>query len=520
MSTYRTTPVQTTRMPGGIPFIIGNELAERFSFYGMNAILTIFLSQHLLNAQGELDPMNDEQAKSVFHLFKFAAYFTPLLGAIIADVFLGKYRTIVTLSLLYVVGHGSLAMMDLAPKFDMHMAPFLYAGLFLIALGAGAIKPCVSAHVGDQFGSQNKHLIPKIFAWFYFSINVGAATSTILTPILLDQVGPWLAFGVPGVLMAIATLVFWLGRHRFVHVQPAGVKQWVDETFSPDGRRALLNLAPVFLIFIPMFWALFDQTSSAWVLQAITMDRNVLGVQILPSQIQAANPLLILILIPVFAYAIYPAVSKVFPLTPLRKIAIGLFGAAAAFAISAWIEQRIAATAAEAATVLWAALDQTGPITLQGLREALVLADKADLPDQTIMQALDGLPHIGWQILAYIVITAAEVMVSITSLEFAYTQAPKKMKSFLMGVYFLGVSLGNLFVSGVNVVIQNEDGTSKLDGASYYWFFTIAMVITAVIFVVYSQFYKGRTYIQGEDDRADLVTETAGVDPNDLHRSS
>lgn len=498
MTTYRTVPDRTSRMPGGIPYIIGNELAERFSFYGMNAILTIFLAEYLMNGQGELDPMSDEESKSVFHLFKFAAYFTPILGAMIADIFLGKYKTIVTLSLLYCVGHGFLAMMDIAPHFDTHMAWFMYPGLLLIAMGAGAIKPCVSAHVGDQFGTDNKHLVPKIFAWFYFSINIGAATSTILTPIFLDVVGPWLAFGVPGVLMAIATLVFWLGRHKFVHVPAAGWRRFREETFSPEGKRAMINLAPIFLIFIPMFWALFDQTSSAWVLQAISMDRNMFGHELLPSQIQAANPILILILIPVFAYGVYPAISKVFPLTPLRKISIGLFVAAGAFAISAWIESQIAESAGVAAANLWQALGTTGPNTVEGLRQAIAAARQADLSSATLLQALDGMPHIGWQILAYVAITAAEVMVSITSLEFAYTQAPRKMKSFIMGVYFLGVSLGNLFVSGVNVFIQNEDGTTKLDGAAYYWFFTGMMVATALIFVVYSQFYKGQTYIQGE----------------------
>lgn len=515
MSNYRTVPVQTTKMPGGIPFIIGNEAAERFSYYGMNAILTIFLAQHMLDAQGVADPMTDDESKSVFHLFKFAAYFTPIIGAVIADVFLGKYRTIVTLSLLYCVGHASLAMMDLAPAMNVHMLWFLWPGLLCIAMGAGAIKPCVSAHVGDQFGSKNKHLVTKIFAWFYFSINVGAATSTILTPIFLDQVGPWLAFGVPGILMAIATLVFWLGRNRFVHVPAAGWTRFKEETFSPDGRRAILNLVPIFLIFVPMFWALFDQTASAWVLQAISMDRGVAGFQILPSQIQAANPLLILILIPVFSYGIYPAINKVFPLTPLRKISIGLFVTAAAFGISAWIETQIQEKCGASATNLWQALGTTGPTDPKGLRDAIVAADDAGLSDATVLAAMKGMPHISWQILAYIVITAAEVMVSITTLEFAYTQAPKRMKSFIMGIYFLGVSLGNLFVSGVNVFIQNDDGSSKLEGASYYWFFTIAMLVVACAFVVYSRFYKGRTYIQGEepiDENVISEAEASGPD--------
>jgi POT family proton-dependent oligopeptide transporter len=307
--------------------------------------------------------------------------------------------------------------------------------------------------------------------------------------------------------------VFWLGRHKFVHVPPAGWNKFKTETFSLDGRRALLNLAPIFLIFVPMFWALFDQTGSAWVLQADKMNRTVMGITILPSQIQAANPILILILIPMFSYVIYPWLNKFFKVTALRKISIGLFITVAAFAISSWIEGRVVESAPAAAEALWTALGTTGAFDSNGLEQALSQAAAVDLDKTVITNCLSGMPGIVWQIIAYIVITIAEVMVSITTLEFAYTQAPKKMKSFIMGVYFLGISLGNLFTAAVNKIIQNEDGTSKLDGADYYWFFTALMAVTAVAFVFYAMRYKGRTYIQGEKPDGDVESESeaAGV---------
>jgi POT family proton-dependent oligopeptide transporter len=468
MPEYRSTPVQTTALPRGIPFILGNELAERFSFYGMKGILTVYMTRYLLDASGQPDYMSDEDGKAVYHLFTAAAYFFPILGSLLADIVLGKYRTIMVLSFGYCIGHACIAAGDLDPTRAL-LSPrmWLFLGMIFIAVGAGGIKPCVSANVGDQFGRANQHLLSKTFSWFYFCINAGAAASTLLTPVLLARVGPWAAFGLPGVLMAIATLIFWLGRWRFVHVPPSGLRRFTQETLGRDGLRAVLNLSPIFLIFIPMFWALFDQTGSAWVLQAERMDRKFLGVEWLESQIQAANPILILTLIPIFAYVVYPAVSKVFPLTPLRKISLGLFLTVLAFSVSSWIQVRIDAGAT---------------------------------------------PSIGWQLLAYVVITAAEVMVSITSLEFAYTQAPKAMKSFIMGIYFLGVSLGNIFTSGVNVFIQNEDGSLKLEGAEYYWFFTGAMAATAVAFVFFAMAYKGRTYIQGEAEsfEAEALAEQPG----------
>ena len=411
MAQFLTMPDQSrTSMPGGVPYIVGNEAAERFSFYGMKAILVVFMTQYLMSAAGEAAFLNEAEAREAMSWFVASAYFFPVIGAIIADAILGKYLVIMILSWVYVLGHACLAMMDLpAPMLEATLEPegWLMAGLFLIAVGSGGIKPCVSAHVGDQFGRGNKHLLSTVFGWFYFSINFGSFLSTLLTPWLLQWYGPGWAFGVPGVLMFLATIVFWMGRHKFVHVQPRGF-DFVRQALTGEGLGVIAKLIPVYL-FIAVFWSLYDQTGSAWVLQAGKMDRTFLGVDWLESQIQAINPLLILAFIPIFTYLLYPAISKVFPLTPIRKISIGLFVTAGAFAISGTIESMID----------------------QGLT-----------------------PNIAWQLLAYVVITAAEVMVSITGLEFSYTQAPPQMKSFVMSLFLLTVSLGNVFTATVNRFIQ------------------------------------------------------------------
>jgi len=409
MTTYRTAPLATHHLPPGIPFIIGNEGAERFSYYGMRAILVVFMTQALMSTDGAPDMMTEDEAKGWFHLFVSAVYFTPLIGALISDGLLGKYRTIIVLSVIYCLGHFALAL--------DHTRLGLAMGLSLIAIGSGGIKPCVSAHVGDQFGATNQYLLSRIFGWFYFSINTGAFASMLATPWLLKQYGPSIAFAVPGILMLAATLVFWSGRHRFVHIPPAGMG-FVREALSGAGLKVLARLCSIY-VFVAVFWALFDQTGSSWVLQAEHMDRHIFGIEVLPSQIQAANPLLVMLLIPVFSYAVYPAIHRIFPLNELRKISIGMFVTVVAFAISTWIQMRIDA---------------------------------------------GFMPHIGWQLLAYVVLTCAEIMVSITCLEFSYTQAPKTMKSFVMAFFMLSISAGNLFTSGVNFFIQNPDGSSKLAG--------------------------------------------------------
>lgn len=440
---YLTAPISSNKTPAGIPYILANEAAERFSFYGTRCILVFFMTHLLLNAEGQLAPMTDEQSKTWFHLFVSAVYFTPLLGALISDVWLGKYRTILYFSILYCFGFFAL-MID-------QTRLGLGAGLILIAVGSGVIKPCVSANVGDQFGKTNKHLMAKIYNWFYFSINLGAFVSNLLCPILLDKYGPRLAFGVPFIFMVLATFVFWVGRKKFVHIPRAGVG-FVRECFSGEGIKAIGRLCIIY-VFVAPFWAVFDQMDSAWVLQVEKMNRLWLGHEWLPSQVVALNPLFILILIPVFSYVVYPVINRIFPLTALRKIGLGLFVAATPFTVSALIENKITA---------------------------------------------GGAPSIGWMVLGYILITSAEIMVSITCLEFSYTQAPKKMKSFIMAIFLLSISLGNAFTAVVNVVIENEDGTRKLAGSSYFWFFTIVMLVTAVIFIFIAARYKEKSYIQDE----------------------
>ena len=475
---YRTQPTATTGMPPGIPYIVGNEAAERFSFYGMKTILVVFMTKYLLSASGEPDFMTETESREWMHLFVASAYFFPIIGGIVADAFLGKYLTILLLSLVYCAGHLCLAFMDMPePFFAASLAPrgWLLAGLALIAIGSGGIKPCVSAHVGDQFGRSNRHLLERVFGWFYFSINFGSFFSTLLTPWLLEHYGAGWAFGVPGILMAVATLVFWLGRHRFVHVPPRGAAYFA-ETFGAEGLAAIARLVPLYLL-VAVFWSLYDQTGGAWVQQAVQMDRRFLGVDWLESQIQAINPLLVLIFIPLFATVIYPAAGRVVTLTPLRKILAGFLLTTAAFVITAWAQQRIDAEAARVAA-----------------------AGAGAVPHW---------PSVAWQLLAYVVITAAEVLVSITCLEFSYTQAPPQMKSLVMSLYLLSVSLGNLFTAGVNMATRDEAGHSTLAGASYYWFFVGCMAVATALLVPVVWLYRPREYLQPEADGGE-PTDTRG----------
>ncbi len=237
-------------MPPGVAYIVGNEGAERFSFYGMKAILKIYLIAlfvRFVDQAGVSEAaMSDARARSteIVHLFVAGVYAFPLFGAIIADRLLGKYRTIFWVSLIYCAGHAVLAVagrMGALGEFEAAEAS-MFLGLGSIAVASGGIKPCVSANVGDQFTSANAHLVPKVYQVFYFMINYGSFFSTLLTPLLLRYCGAEVAFGVPGVLMAVATFIFWLGRHKFVRVPP-----------SPGGRLGFFDALVTTLLFTPLF---------------------------------------------------------------------------------------------------------------------------------------------------------------------------------------------------------------------------------------------------------------------------
>jgi proton-dependent oligopeptide transporter, POT family len=199
---------------------------------------------------------------------------------------------------------------------------------------------------------------------------------------------------------------------------------------------------------------MWDQSSGGeWTLQAAHLDLNLFGWRILPAQVQIINPILILIFVPLFNYWIYPAIDRVFVLTPLRKVGIGLFVTAASFVPIWLIELQLA----------------------QGQK-----------------------PSVWWQTPAYVLLTAGEILISITGLEFSYTQAPRKLKSAVMALFLLSVSLGNFFTATVHdaLIPTLKQFGVKLDGPNFYLLFICLMIPAALLFGLVARTYRGRTYLQ------------------------
>ena len=502
----QTASTAAPKMPPQIPYIIGNEGCERFSFYGMRNILTVFLMTSLLMAIPE--DLRKAEAKEVFHTFVIGVYFFPLLGGWIADRFFGKYNTIFWLSLLYCCGHACLAI------FEKNITGF-YTGLFLISLGSGGIKPLVSSFVGDQFDSSNRSLAQKVYDAFYWIINFGSFFASLLMPIFLKTFGASVAFGIPGVLMAIATLIFWSGRKKYVHTPPVAhdphsflklvisalktggpglvvaliglagavgsfllMKQigfvasfclalvllmgfggagaalqlgQASKTHPPEaieGVRAVLRLLVLFALVTP-FWSLFDQKASTWILQADQMTKPE---WFQSSMMQALNPALVMILIPFNNLVLYPLLERM----GLRITALRRMGAGIALSGVAWI--------VVGGLQLW--LDDGHTVSIV------------------------------WQILPYAILTLGEVLVSATGLEFAYSQAPLPMKGVITSFWNLSVTIGNLWVLLANSSVKSEGVTGyiKSTGTSVtafqMFFFAGFALLAALLFALYARGYR------------------------------
>ncbi|KAF7215797.1 solute carrier family 15 member 1 [Nothobranchius furzeri] len=370
--------------PLSIFFIVVNEFCERFSYYGMRAVLVLYFKYFLR--------WDDDLATSIYHTFVALCYLTPILGAIVADSWLGKFKTIIYLSIVYAIGQVAMAVSaihditdtdrDGTPNNMTFHVVLSMVGLFLIALGTGGIKPCVAAFGGDQFGDHQERQRRTFFSVFYLCINGGSLLSTIITPILRAQnCGIYskqkcysLAFGVPAALMVVALVVFIVGSGMYYKAKPEGNimgdvckcigfaisnrykhrskqypsrEHWMDWAEDKYDKLLIAQIKMVLKVLflyipLPMFWTLFDQKGSRWTLQATTMDGNFGAIVIQPDQMQTVNPILILTLVPIMDSVIYPLIKKCgLNFTPLKRMTVGMFLAALAFVCAAVVQIEI-----------------------------------------------------------------------------------------------------------------------------------------------------------------------------------
>ena len=461
--------------------ILITETAERIAYFGFRAVLVLYFTHGLQFAEST--------AVSLCAATVALSYFSPLVGAMLADSRWGRYQTIWRFGCLYALGlilltwaaygvpnyqEGNVERQESSDNQTMQRA-LTFISLFFVCMGTGGIKPCVSAFGADQVatrenaaakesakdsqetsqdneGSSNlvekrrQERIREFFNSFYFAINVGALGAFALIPLVRANFGFGASFLIPTISMILALIIFRVHKREYKHQTRDESHHSLTEVFlvsfsilldlaldtrigrSISTRRIFrhhrvpgvdddndsdtaadpsstpvyqdasqaLHLLPL-MGFFPIFWMLYDQQGSVWTLQASRM--NLHGFE--PEQLQILNPLEIMIFIPLFDMKIYPWMdNRGLDVTPMRRMEYGMFLAGLSFAISALLEQRI---------------QDQDPMTVS----------------------------VAWQVPQITVLTIAEILLNVTGLEFAYSQAPTNMQAFILSLYLFMTAIGN-----------------------------------------------------------------------------
>ena len=538
-------------MPPQIPFIIGNEGCERFSFYGMRNILQTFLPASLLLLH--VPPgAREGAAKEIFHMFVMGVYFFPLLGGYLADRFFGKFNTIFWFSLIYSVGQFCLAL------FPDNRAGF-FTGLFLIALGAGGIKPLVASFVGDQFDERNKHLAKVVFDAFYWIINFGSFFASLLIPVFLDSLGPRVAFGIPGILMLVATIVLVSAKRMYVMVPPQPpnphsftnvVKTALtarddrgrlgDGTYIAIGGLVLaaasfgllayesFNFVKVLCLALVVVLA-FGGIGTAMNLDRAKgkhSDETVAGVR-------AVLSILIVFALVTPFHSLFDQKATEWVTQgkgmaiPVWEVSLGPLGI--------W-ETNFKPTQMQSFNplfvmilipfnnlVLYPFLRRRGyePTPLRRMTWGIAFAGIAWIGAGSLQVVLEGGDQLSimWQLLPYVLLTFGEVLVSATGLEFAYSQAPPSMKGVIMSFWNLTTTIGQLWVLLVDAGIRTDRVTHTIEGAGIsptvfrMFFFAAFAFAAAIAFKLYVRRYKLQDHYRTRDAKVsrDAVADEAAA---------
>ncbi|KAH7489520.1 putative peptide transporter ptr2 [Fusarium oxysporum f. sp. matthiolae] len=470
LDTLRRVPNKILMKLFSIAFI---ELCERFSYYGCTVVFTNFIQQKLPEGSTTgADPeqpgalgMGQRASTGITTFNQFWQYFMPLLGAYIADQYWGRYKTISWALGIDIIGHIILIMSAIPPVIGNQGGALgaMIIAIIVIGFGTGGFKPNVNPLIVEQLGEQYMHVktlksgervivdpavtIERVYLWFYFCINVGALVGQVTMVFAEKEIGFWLSYTLPTFMLCLCPLVMWLNRHKYERRPPGGsvlgqaLKTWFlaqkgcwsinpvatwknlhkddfwekvkPSNFSHETRPKWMtfddawvdelsrgfNACAVFCWY-PIFWLCYNQINNNLISQAAVMQRHGVPNDILSN----LNPFALLIFIPLNDFFIYPALRKAgFRFTPIKKITAGFFTGAAA--------------------MIWAAVVQH---YIYQKSECGKYASGEDCAAVEI--------NVWAQTGSYVLIALSEVFASITSLEYAFSKAPKNMRSMVQAV--------------------------------------------------------------------------------------
>jgi POT family proton-dependent oligopeptide transporter len=412
--------------PKGLYFLSMIEMWERFSYYGMRALLTLYMVKFLL--------FSTEKAGYIYGLYTGLVYATPLVGGYIADRYLGTKKCIMIGAIIMALGHFLMAVSAL---------PFFYTALGLLIIGNGFFKPNISTTVGRLY-EENDHRRDSGFTIFYMGINLGALLSPLICGTLGEKIGFHYGFGVAGVGMVIGLLIYLWGQKKYLgHIGLEPIHCQKQNKCDPDkvnldiplSKEDKHKIAAIFILmfFTIFFWASFEQAGSSLTLFADQSTNRIIPFfnwEFPVSYFQSVNPLLIIILAPLFSSLwINLAKTNKDPSTPV-KFTLGL------------------------------ALISIG---------FFVMAFAASLSD------LIGKVGFVWLICVYFFHTLGELCLSPVGLSVVTKLSPAKFASLLMGVWFLSSFFAN-YLSGIFA--------GSYDSMNHTNFFLIPAIVTGCSAIV------------------------------------
>ena len=506
--------------PPGFWFFFWGEFAERCSYYGMRAILSLYMIDIL--------GFSKANAGTYVTIFIGLCYILPLLGGWIADNLFGKYWTIVGFSIPYVIGQLLVGIED---------PVFVFIALGLLAMGSGVIKPNISTLMGltyDQQRPGDTQLRSDAFSMFYFSINVGAALSQFAMPMLRDNFGYQRAFLFPAALMVLALIIFAAGK-KYYAVEQVGKARVIDEEERKMRWVVLLRLLGLFAL-VMFFWAIFDQAATTWIFFADTyMDCTIFGQEVSADQIQAFNPVFILVLLPMFPILWRFLASRGINVRPTDKMVLGFILTAVTMGIMA-IAGYLAGPAEKVVRLLekrnvvllplsvlpesvqrtvketgslpegdFARIFGANSVSLEPSYKTTLApgtykieggtltvsvsevtftpgGEPADNAPRVTLGVIDYAPRdrvsVWWQVFAYLILTVAEILISVTGLELAFVAAPKSMTSFVTGCWLLTVGIANMLLN-----IPFTQAYPYMTPSNYFTMLTLTMIVVTVAFL-------------------------------------
>ena len=368
--------------PKGLFVLFLTEMWERFSYYGMRALLVYYMIKQLMFTQGE--------ASQIYGLYTGLVYLTPLFGGILADRVLGQRRTVILGAVLMAIGHFLMAFQSV----------FFPALLFLI-LGNGAFKPNISTQVGSLYPAGDPRR-DRAFSIFYVGINLGAFFSPLVCGTLGEVYGWHYGFSAAGVGMVIGLLIYLSGQ-RWLAPDNLMERELAGETALPpittEEKNRMWGLIAVCFISVA-FWAAYEQQGNTLALWADTnTDRLIFGWEFPASWYQSLNPALVFLLTPVITTLWAWQSKKQREPSAVTKMAVGCFLLAAGF---------------------------------------LVMIPAA------MSYASDGTPvSVLWLFFFTLLVTLGELYLSPVGLSLVTKLSPARIVSMMMGIWFLSSFFGN-----------------------------------------------------------------------------